>query len=192
MLAFLYSFIFLAAEGATGESGYDKFLHIWNEYFNYPGFELWRFINLAIFVAIMIYLLRKPLSESFKAKREAIRADLIRAEQARQAALAQLTAAETKLARLDSETATVVERARHEAELEARRIAEQTEFETARLREQANNEIQRIAQHARMELRRFSAEESIRRAEAKIKKQINAEKDSRLVKANIQSIGGLS
>lgn len=191
MSVFLYSFILLAAEGAAVESG-DNFSHFWDTYFNYPGFELWRFINLAIFVAIMIYLLKRPLSESFKARREAIRADLIRAEQARQEALARLTATETKLARLDAETSNVIERARQEAEAETRRVAEQTEYEISRLREQANGEIERFAQRARAELRRYSAEESVRLAEEKIRRGINAEKDSRLIKSSIQAIGGLS
>jgi hypothetical protein len=57
----LFSFILAFAETAGGASGWDNFLHFWNSYFNYPGFELWRFLNLAIFVGIMIYLLKKPL-----------------------------------------------------------------------------------------------------------------------------------
>ncbi len=47
----------------------------------------------------MIYLLKKPLTNAFKAKRETIRAELIKAEEERQAALAQLTATEAKLSR---------------------------------------------------------------------------------------------
>lgn len=189
-----FSFILLFAETAVahGSSGWDNFVHFWNTYFNYPGFELWRFFNLALFVVIMIYLLKKPLSNSFKTKREAIRAELIKAEQARQAALAQLTATEAKLARLDAEAETVRQRAAQEAEAEKMRIAEQTEFEINKLREQANSEIERAGKQIKTELRRFSAEESIRLAEEKIKREINPEKDARLVKANIQSIGGLN
>ncbi|MBA3631948.1 MAG: ATP synthase F0 subunit B [Acidobacteria bacterium] len=194
MLAFIYSFILLAAEGgkASGESGYDKFVHFWNTYFNYPGFELWRFFNLAIFIAIMIYLLKKPLTDAFKAKRETIRAELIKAEEERQAALAQLTAAEARLARLDAEAAKVAEYAKQEADAEKMRIVEQTAFEIGRLREQADSEIERASKLAKIELRRFSAEESIRLAEEKIKREINAEMDMQLVKANIQAIGGLN
>lgn len=192
MLAFLHSFILLAAEGANSESGYGKFLHFWNTYFNYPGFELWRFFNLAIFIAVMVYILKKPLSAAFKAKREAIRADLIRAEQERQAALAQLTAAEAKLAGLQTELASIEQHARQEAIAEKQRIIEQTELEVQRLREQAENEIERVRKLARLALRRFSAEESVRLAEEKIKNQITAEKDSQLIKTNIQAIGGLN
>ncbi len=194
MLAFIFSFILIfAAEGnANSGSGYDKFVHFWNEYFNIPGFELWKFINLAIFIAVMVYLLKKPLSEAFKAKRETIRAELIKAEAEKQAALAKLTASEAKLAGLDAESNSVVEHAKAEAEAEKTRIAEQTKFEVSKLREQAKGEIERTSKLAKLELRRFSAEESIRLAEEKIKKGINAEKDAQLVKANIQAIGGLN
>ncbi len=190
----LFSFILIFAEtaGARGTSGWDNFLHFWNAYFNYPGFELWRFLNLAIFIAIMIYLLKKPLGEAFKAKRETIRAELIKAEAERQAALAQLTATEAKLIRLDTEAEMIRQRAAQEANAEKARINEQTEFEIGKLREQANNEIERAGKQIKIELRRFSAEESIRLAEEKIRREINPEKDAQLVKANIQSIGGLN
>ena len=103
-----------------------------------------------------------------------------------------MTATEAKLARLEAEAQTIHQRAEQEANAEKSRILEQTDFEISKLREQANNEIERKNQLARLELRRFSAEESIRLAEEKIKREINAEKDARLVKANIQSIGGLN
>lgn len=193
MLAFIYSFIFIFAEAAQNtESGWSRFVHWWNTYANYPGFEAWKFINLAVFIAIMIYLLKKPLGDAFKTKREAIRADLIKAEEKRQAALAQLTRTEAKLASLDTESANVVEQAKAEAEAEKARIEKETEDEIKRLQAQAASEIERKSQQVRAELRRFSAEESIRLAEEKLKAQMNADTDARLVKASIQSIGGLN
>lgn len=198
MLAFLFSFILIfAAEGAhsAGSSG-GGFAHWWHEngepILNYPGFEAWKFFNLAVFVALMVYLLKKPLSSAFQAKRETIRAELIRAEEAKQAALAQLTATESKMARLDQEAADISRKAEMEASAEKARIGEQTEFEIKRMREQASAEVERVSKQAKLNLRRFSAEESIRLAEEKIKQQINPENDARLVVANIKSIGGLN
>ncbi|MGI8669426.1 MAG: hypothetical protein ACR2J3_06180 [Aridibacter sp.] len=196
MLAFLSNLILLFAEGggATAERG--RFMTWWYEnadpYLNYPGFEVWRFINLAIFIAIMVYLLKKPLSEAFKAKREAIRAELIKAEEERQAALLKLKDVETKLERLDSEKSEVAVNAKAEAEAERKRLAAEAETDAVRLREQAENEINRKSQQVRSKLRRFSAEESIRLAEEKIKQAMNVQKDEELVKANIQSIGGMN
>src|SRR4029450_5783506 len=114
MFAFFYNVIFLLAEsGAHGaESGFTKF---YNDYLNIPGFEAWKFVNLAIFVGLLIYLVKKPLGDAFKAKREAIRAELIKAEEEKQAALGQLTAAEAKLARIESESDEIAEKARREA-----------------------------------------------------------------------------
>lgn len=194
MSVFLSSLILIFAAPAESHSGAASggFLDFYNHYLNYPGFEAWRFLNLAVFLAILFYFLRKPLSQAFKAKRETIRAELIKAEQEKQTALAQLTAAEAKLAQLEAEAQTIRGRAAQEAEVEKTRINEQTEFEINKLREQANNEIERKNQMARLELRRFSAEESVRLAEEKIKREINAEKDAQLVKANIQAIGGLN
>ncbi|HEY0656931.1 MAG TPA: ATP synthase F0 subunit B [Pyrinomonadaceae bacterium] len=196
MLAFIYSFIFIFAAAGTSSSSGGGFANWWHNnadpYLNYPGFEAWKFINLGIFVAILVYLLKKPLSEAFKSRREAIRAELIRAEEERQAALAQLTSTEAKLAALESESAQILEKARREAEAEKTRILTQTEEDVNRLRRQTESEAARLSQTARAELRRFSAEESIRLAEEKIRQQINAQNDAQLVRANIQSIGGLS
>lgn len=192
MLAFIFNFIIFASEGghgATSEGGFGKFF---NDYLNFPGFELWRFFNLAVFIVIMIYLLKKPLSNAFKAKRDAIRAELIKAEAEKQAALAELNTVETKLSSLDSESNKIIEKAKLEAEAEKTRIAQQVEFESKRLRDQANSEIERKTKQVKNELRRFSAEESVRLAEEKVRKAMNANKDAELVKAGIKSIGGLN
>ena len=184
MLAFIYSFIFAAAGGGEGS--------FYTDYLNYPGFEAWKFLNLAIFVAIIIYLLKKPLSEAFKAKRESIRAELIKAEEEKQAALAQLTSAEAKLAGLEPERNIILENARAESEAENARLAEQTELEVRKMNEQVNGEISRLGQVTRAELKKFSAEESVRLAEEKIRSQMNSENDAALVKSGIQAIGGLN
>lgn len=174
-----------------GESGGLNWYRDVDPYMNYPGFEAWRFINLIIFFGIMAYLLRKPLSDAFKARRERIREDLIRAEAMRKEALARLTEAEARLAGFESDKAALLENAREEAESERNRIEEEIRANSERLREQAASEIERKSKQARARLKRLSAEESVRMAEAKIRKAMNAETDARLVKANIQAIGGL-
>ena len=192
MLAFLNITILLFAGAAHAGDSEGGFLHFYNEYLNIPGFELWKFINLAIFIAILVYLLNKPLSEAFKAKREAIRADLIRAEQEKAAALERLTQAEAKLTELEAEKQRVLRTAEDEAAADAARLQEQTEAEIERLRRQTSGDLSRLVQQVRAELRKLSAEESIRLAEQKLRTRIDAEKDSNLVRASIREIGGLN
>jgi F-type H+-transporting ATPase subunit b len=190
MLGFIYSLtLLLAASGGHDEGG---FIGFYNKYLNYPGFEAWKFINLAIFVLVLVYILKKPLSSAFKAKREAIRADLIRAEEEKQAALARLTAVEAKLVSLENEKAEVVRKAQSEVEAETARLAKETEEEIDRLRRQAEAELARITSQLRSDLKRFSAEESIRLAEEKLRSSINTENDARLVKTGIAAIGGVN
>lgn len=191
MLAFIFNFLLFAAESVGTDSAWGKFVHFWNTYANYPGFELWKFFNLAVFVAIMYYLLKKPLNEAFKAKRELIRAELIKAEEEKQAALAELTEAEARVANLDADTETLIESAKTEAAEERARISEQTGQAINRMRDQAKMEIDRKTKQVRKELHRFSAEESIRLAEEKIKNVMSVQKDAELVEAGIKAIGGL-
>ncbi len=185
----MFAFIFLlfSEAGHSTSGGWSQF---WNQYLNYPGFEAWKFINLAIFVGLMVYLLKKPLSETFKAKREQIRAELIQAEAEKQAALAKFTEAEAKLARLELDKEMVLTRAKEEADGETKRLAEQTEVEVKKLRDQATSEIVRTTNLAKYELRKLSAEETIRLAEEMIKEKLGAKEDAKLIKAGIESLRG--
>ena len=194
MFGFVISFLAFFAESAAGDHGGGA-MGWWYEnvdpYMNYPGFEAWRFINLIIFFSVLTYLLKKPLSGAFKAKREVIRAELIKAEEEKKAAISKLAEAEARLARLDAEKAAVLEEARSEAQAERARIEAEIEAESKRLRGQAEGEVNRKSQQVKAKLKRFSTEESIRLAEEKIRQAMSAETDSRLVKANIESIGGM-
>ncbi len=188
MLAFFTSFLLLA-EAAHGSQ--PAWLETYNKYLNYPGFEGWKFLNLAIFVGILVYLLKKPLSAAFKAKRESIRAALIKAEAEKQAALKTLAETDSKLAGLEAEKSAILQQASDEAAAEKLRINEQAAAETRKLREQAEAEIDRLAKLNRHDLKKFAAEESIRLAEAKLRSNIDAAADAKLVDAGIKAVGGL-
>ena len=191
MFALIYKSVLLLTAAAEhgSEGGFAKF---YNDWLNIPGFEAWKFVNLAIFVGLLAYVLKKPLSDAFKAQREEIRAELIKAEEEKQKALKLLTSAEAKLAGLENDKAEVLKRANQEAETEKRRISEQAEDDVKRLRERVSSEVDRLEKQIFVRLKEFSANESIRLAEEKLKAQMDQEKDTHLVKSGIASIGGLS
>ena len=191
MLAFATSFLLVLASGGDSHGG-GGYMDFYNHYLNIPGFEAWKFINLAIFTAVILYFVKKPVSEAFKAKRDAIRAELIRAEEEKKAAMARLTTAEAKLASLDNERQLVLNKAKQEADAEKARLTELADLEVSKLREQTSGEITRLTQVARVELKRFSAEESIRLAEEKLRGEIDDRADAGLVGSGIQAIGGLN
>lgn len=160
-------------------------------WFSVPGLEIWRFINLAIFVAALYYILKSPLSEAFKTRREGIRRDLIRAKEERDAALAKLAEVEKRLESLDGEVALIKSHAVQEAAEERERIKLSTAEEIKRLREQAQREIETAGKAARYELRRFAAERSIQLAEDVLRREIRPEDDARLIKGYVEELGGI-
>src|SRR5437879_8956298 len=83
-------------------------------WWDYPGFELWKFINLAIFVGALVFILvrKARLGEAFRARRESIKTELERARNERDAAVVKLKELEERLARLDTELATIKEQSK--------------------------------------------------------------------------------
>ncbi|HEV7902767.1 MAG TPA: ATP synthase F0 subunit B [Pyrinomonadaceae bacterium] len=160
-------------------------------WYNYPGWEVWKFVNLLLFVGVLIFLLRRPIGASMVARRDAIRQELMRAQEERRAALAKLEEVEARLARLDAEVETVRAQAKREAEAERESITRSTAEETRRLREQAQREIESAGKAARQDLRRYAAEQSVRLAEDLIRRDIRAEDDSRLMQDYIGDLGGI-
>lgn len=161
-------------------------------WWDYPGFELWKFVNLALFVGGLVYLLTRKmkLGEAFKTRRDTIKQELAKAQQERDAALAKLKEVEDRLARLDSEVSTIREQSKREAAEESERIAKSTELEVARLSEQAKREIERAGKAAKHELRNYAAATSVRLAEEIIRREMRPEDDARLLQRNVQELGG--
>ena len=160
-------------------------------WWNRPGIEAWKFINLFIFVAVAVYILRRPLSEALRARREGIRRDLMRAQEERNAALAKLEEVEARLAKLDTEVEAIREQTKREATEERERIARSAEEDARKLREQAQREIESAGKAARQELRAFAAEQSVRLAEEMIRREMRPEDDERLIKLQVEELGGL-
>jgi F0F1-type ATP synthase membrane subunit b/b' len=168
-------------------------LIITNEWWNYPGLELWKFLNLAVFVAAGFLLHRRfgrPIHKALRARGETIKRELLKARQERDQALAKLAEVDARFAGLETEIAKVKERNRSEAEMEQRRIIAATEEEITKIRTQAQKEIERAGKAARHELQRFAAEQSVRYAEIILRAEIGPEDDQRLTDRNVQELGG--
>lgn len=180
-LSFIISELLLAFAGAEETPWWD-----------YPGFELWKFVNLAIFVIALIFAMRKffGVPEMFRDRKETIKRELAKAQQERDAALAKLKEVEERLARLDTEVTAIKEQSVRETREERERIARSTETEITKLSEQALREIESAGKAARKALRRYTAEQSVRLAEEIVRREMKPEDDARLIANNIEELGG--
>jgi F-type H+-transporting ATPase subunit b len=175
----------LAIEVAASEPWYPWWI-------NYPGLELWKFINLFLFIGVALYLhyrFGRPVREALRSRGERIKAELLQAQAERDQALAKLAEVESRFANLDAEIAKVRQKVEAEATAEKERIAAATEAEIAKTREQAKREIESAGKAARQELRRFAAAESVRLAEGLLEREIKVEDDVRLTTLSVEELG---
>ena len=159
-------------------------------WWDYPGFELWKFVNLALFIGLLVYVLMKAdIRGAFRTRGESIKAELEKARSERDAALAKLKEVEERLAGMSEQVSLIDQRSKAEAEAERQRIAQSTQEEIAKLTSQAQREIENAAKVARHELKTFAAEQSIRMAEELIKRDMRPEDDARLMMHNVEEMG---
>ena len=152
---------------------------------NYPGLEAWKFFNLFVFVGVMIYILRRKISEALAARRDAIKQELVDAQQRRERALAQVAEAETLLGRLDDDIRSVHEHSKQEAKSERERLAVSTKRELEKLENQARREVETADKIARKQLRQFFAKRSIEVARNTVSSQMKPEDDVLLIRESI-------
>lgn len=154
-------------------------------WYNYPGLELWKFVNLAIFTAIGIYILRRPISEALGARRAAIQRELVEAQEKKAQAVAKLAEVDSLLTRLDSDVRSLHEHARQEADSERDRVAAATSREMEKLKQQGEREMQTADKVARKELRQFLAQRSVEVARESVRGRMNPDDDRVLIEESI-------
>jgi F0F1-type ATP synthase membrane subunit b/b' len=158
------------------------------EWLNYPGLEVWKFLNLAIFTTAAIFVLRKKINEALLARRDVIRQELLSAQAEREQALARISEAEDLVSRLDEHVGAIHKQAKQEAEAERKRLAEAIAREREKLKIQGQREIETANKLARKELRQFLATRSVELARESVRRQMRPEDDTLLIK---ESIGDL-
>jgi F-type H+-transporting ATPase subunit b len=155
------------------------------EWLNYPGLEAWKFLNLALFTAAAIWVLRKKINEALLARRDAIQKEMLDAQAEREQALARVAEADSLLSRLEVEVKTIHEQARQEAQAERQRLAAATERELAKLNQQAQREMETAQKVSRKALRKHLAKRSVEFARQTIQSQMRPEDDTVLIKESI-------
>ena len=157
----------------------------WKEWVNYPGLEVWRFFNLALFLGIGIFVLRSKISQALSGRRETIQQELVAAQTERERALARIAEADSMLTRLDDDVRALHEQAREEAKAERQRVAAATARDLEKLKQQAHRTIETADKLARKELREYLATRSIEFARESVRSQMRPEDDRAFIQENI-------
>jgi len=152
---------------------------------------LYRVLNFAIVVAILVYSLRKPLKKGLSGRREEIERSLAEAEKIKAEAEAKFAEYDRKLAQATDEIAEISGAIRREGELEKQKIIENAKAMAIKIEQDAEKAAELEVAKARVELQREAAQLAVGLAEDLLKKNFTKEDDARLIDEYMQKVGEL-
>lgn len=135
-------------------------------------------VNFAIYAALVIFFIRKPIRSYFESREAGFRQALVKAQEARREAEQKKTEIQNQLNELQSTQAESVEQARAEAETLKARIIQDAKDMAQRLREEAQRTTDFEVQRAKNELREDLLKQSVALA-SKILTEKMAEPDQK-------------
>lgn len=143
--------------------------------------DLFDLINFLILVAVLVYVLRKPVSQFFANRSAAVRRGLEEGRAALEAARAELERAEARLGRIKTDIAEFKASAAAEWKTEIERLRRVGDDERERIVASARQMIESATRAARLEVKRTAASEAVAQAARIIEGQLDDSGRARLV-----------
>jgi F-type H+-transporting ATPase subunit b len=140
-----------------------------------------KLVNLAIFLAVLYLLLRKPTREFFRQRLASVRETLDRAAREKQQATAKMSELDARLNRLDSDLREIGAQSDREATAERARMEAEAKKDVEKIREMAAREVEAAKQVALADLRAFAATTAVDLAEQMIRREMTPADDAKLV-----------
>jgi len=143
---------------------------------------VWKALNVAVLVAIIYKFARKPVASALNSTAQSAKQVVDDARNAEERITSELSGLRIQISALEKEAVEMVASAKKDAENEKARIIEEGRQELVRMKEQALFTLEQERRKAEDVLRNWIAEESVRLAEEKLKKEMNQKHQAKLVK----------
>ena len=169
----------LLSEGAEGPA---TFLGL-----PYP---FWQTVNFLGFIALLVWLLRKPLVQFFENRRHQIAESLRKAEEDRDRAQAVAREVGEHLVRIEAEIELLRLHAREQAETEEKEIAAHAVEEAERVAARTRAELDARVRSAKNELTTYAADLAVALARDLVVKTVTPDDEKRLVAEGVKNLGG--
>jgi len=175
----------LLALGAEkgGEGAAETFLGL-------PKFVWFTIVNFIIFVAVMGAILRKPILNFLKGRKENVGTEIENAQRLVEEAERHHTEVSSRLDRLDQEIALMRDQIVKEGETEGQRIVERAYEASERLRREADFQAEQGVKMARKELREEAARLAVKLAEEVLERRVNEADRDRLMNEFLKEVRG--
>ena len=154
------------------------------------GIPTWIFklVNMIAFIAVLVYFLRKPVAEAFRAKGESVRAAVAEAKARREKADQLASDIQNRLSQIEQEVSSIIERARQEGERQKRELIAAAEAEGQKILENARVEVENRVKRARHELTEMAGQLATERAEQILRETITEADQKKLFKESLAQI----
>ena len=146
---------------------------------------LWKILNFAILVGVLVWFAKKPLQEFLRKRTELIEKTLQEAKEARELAQEALAEIEERLKLKDREIEEILSRSRLSADKEKELLIQQGEQMGEKLLEQARNNIDYELGRAKESIKAEAVKIAMELAEKKLKERLTKEEQIRLIEESL-------
>jgi F-type H+-transporting ATPase subunit b len=165
---------------AEGHEGPPLFLGV--------SLTVWQAINLVVFLGLLVWFLRKPVSTFFGDRRKEIEESLRKTEESRRRAEALAAEMEERLAKLDAEVSAIHARATKEAAAEQDELLRQAEEDARKIVERARADMDTRVRYARKELTTYAGDLAVGIARDVLSKSVTAQDEDRLLREGLSAL----
>ena len=150
--------------------------------------DTYKVINFAVLLAILIYLLRKPVTKALRDRIQGIKDQLEDLEARKKEAEKELAAYNRKFQQLEQEAEKIVDQYIQQGQEAKARILEEAQSAAVKLEEQARRNIDHEFKKAREQLQSEVMEKALVKAEEVIKSRISDKDQDRLVDEYLEKV----
>ena len=179
ILLLLFSFSVPTALSASGEDSGAK---------GWTSTDWFRVMNFTVLAIVLVFLLRKPLSQALGARIKGIKDQLEDLEARKAEAEKQLAEYSEKLSRLEKESDKIVEDYIKQGNEAKARILKEAQSAADKLQSQARRNIEHEFKQAKLKLQQEIFETSLAKAEEILKGKISGEDQDRLVDEYLRKV----
>ena len=167
------------ALGASGGEGGAK---------GWVSTDTFRVMNFVVLAIVLVYLLRKPLSQALNSRIKVIKDELEDLEARKEDAEKKLAEYNDRLAQLENEAETIVEDYIKQGNEAKARILKEAESSAEKLKAQARRNIEHEFEQAKLKLQEEIFEASLEKAEEIIKNKFSEDDQDRIVDEYLKKV----
>jgi len=149
---------------------------------------IWKFINMVLFLGVLVYFLGGPLKRAYAGRAESIRKATEEASARRAKAERLAEDIQARLAQIEIDVKAIHERAEAEGERQRKELVAAAEAEAARILQNAQTEVDNKLKSARHELAAYAAQLASDRAEQILREKITEADQEKLFAESVHQV----